>query len=75
MFSDMKNCLDPLPKKESGYTVITICDYCGKEIYDGDLVWHESADNALVHDECLLEFAKSRMYERVADESLIWEVE
>lgn len=75
MCDKMKNCLDPLPQKEREYPVICMCDYCGSEVCEGDLVWQEAEDGVLVHDECLLEFAKSRMYERVADEALLWEVE
>jgi len=52
-----------------------MCDYCGHEVCEGDLIWQDPDDGALVHDECLADFAKSRMYERVADETLFWETD
>jgi|GEM_PF-5903888 len=71
----MKNCLDPLPERESRRSVVCMCDYCGREVLEGELIWHEPDDGALVHDECLTDFAKSRMYERIADETLLWDAE
>lgn len=71
----MKNCLDPLPQREDRRLAVCTCDYCGREVLEGELIWREPDDGALVHDECLLDFAKSRMYEHIADETLLWDAE
>lgn len=51
--------------------VLCYCDVCGREVYIGEVIWHDEEATVVVHDDCLLDYAKSILYERNADEFLV----